>query len=48
VPHDPERAADEEHHDQHAEGEGEGIIRIVGRRRQMKKEYEMHANLRDR
>jgi hypothetical protein len=48
VPHDPERAADQEHHDEHAEGEGEGIIRVIGRGRQMKKEYEMHTNLRDR
>src|SRR5215208_1806507 len=48
VCHDPQRAADQQEHDQHAKGERERVVRVVGRRRDVQEEHEVHPHLRDR
>src|SRR5215212_3478906 len=48
VCHDPQRASDQQEHDQHAKGERERVVRVVGRRRDVQEEHEVHPHLRDR
>src|SRR3984957_10333975 len=48
ISHDPQRSSDHQEHDQHAEGEREHIVGIVGARGDVQEEHQMHAHLRDR
>ena len=48
VRHDPERAEDEQHHDQDAEREREHIVDAVLAGRDVQEEDEVHAHLRQR
>ena len=44
---DPNRAGDDEKDDQHAEGKGQNIVRVIGPAAQMQKEDEVDADLRE-
>ena len=46
VSHDPEGAGDDEKDDQHPEGEGQDIVRVIRPAAQMQKENEVNADLR--
>ena len=45
IAHDPDGAGDDEKNDQHAEREGQDIVRAVGPAAQMQKEHEVDADL---
>ena len=45
--HDPQRAGDDDPDDQHAEGERQRVVGVVGTGRDVQEEGEMHAHLGD-